>query len=101
MFGRGDTKRRWVGIDDVARLVATGPPLERQRMPRVVARVGMRVLARSNDALASVFGAGLATDLVAASWDDSPLRQRGITPTSATDFIQQQARALSTPTSVS
>ncbi len=126
VFGSGDTKRRWVSIDDVARLVtavalepdppamvefggpeaisrneaidvaerATGRTIKRQRMPLPVARLGMRVLARPNAALASVFGAGLAQDLVPAGWDDTPLHQRGISPRSATDFIRQQAEAL-------
>lgn len=70
---------------------ATGRTMKRQHMPRTVARLGMRILARPNDALASVFGAGLAMDLVEARWDDKPLRDRGITPTSATEFVEKQA----------
>jgi uncharacterized protein YbjT (DUF2867 family) len=72
----------------------TGRTMKTQHMPRPVARVGMRLLTRRNDALASVFGAGLAQDLVEATWDDRPLRDRGISPRSATDFIQGQARPL-------
>ncbi|MDX6326054.1 MAG: hypothetical protein QOK15_2408 [Nocardioidaceae bacterium] len=125
VIGRGNTKRRWVATDDVARLIvavsvepdpprlvefggpdaisrneaialaerAMGRSLKRQHLPRAVARLGMRVLARRNDALASVFGAGLAQDLVEARWDDKPLRDRGITPRSASEFIEEQARA--------
>ncbi|MBC9820435.1 SDR family oxidoreductase [Terrabacter sp. MAHUQ-38] len=65
-----------------------------QRMPRPVARLAIRVLTRRNDALASVFGAGLQQDVVEATWDDAPLRERGITPRSASDFLRQQAREL-------
>jgi uncharacterized protein YbjT (DUF2867 family) len=65
-----------------------------QRMPRPVARLAVRVLAKRYDALAAVFGAGLQQDTVAATWDDAPLRERGITPRSASDFLREQAREL-------
>jgi uncharacterized protein YbjT (DUF2867 family) len=126
IFGKGDTKRRWVSTDDVAALLAavavepdpptliefggpealsrneaadvaeqaTGRPIKRQHLPLAVARVGMRVVGRRNDALASIFATGLMQDLIEIEWDDTPLRERGITPRSATDFIQQQAKAL-------
>jgi uncharacterized protein YbjT (DUF2867 family) len=123
VFGKGDTRRRWVSTDDVAALVAAlavepdppamvefggpealsrneaiavaeqviGRAIKRQRLPRPVTRLGMRLLARPNDALASVFGAGLLQDLVASSWDDAPLQERGINAKSASQFIRQQA----------
>jgi uncharacterized protein YbjT (DUF2867 family) len=126
VFGKGDTRRRWVSTDDVAALVAyvavepsgpsliefggpecisrneaiavaeqlTGRRMKRQAMPRAMARLGMRVLNRPNPALASVFGAGLLQDLVAADWDDGPLREAGIEPRPATEFLRQQARSL-------
>jgi uncharacterized protein YbjT (DUF2867 family) len=72
----------------------TGRTFKRQRMPRLVARAAIRILARPNDALASVFGTGLLQDLTTPRWDDAPLRERGIDPRSATAFIQEQARAL-------
>jgi uncharacterized protein YbjT (DUF2867 family) len=125
VFGKGDTKRRWVSTDDVAALLAavavepdppavvefggpealsrnetaaiaeeaTGHPMKRQHLPRAATSLGMRLLARPNDALSSVFGAGLLQDLVEAHWDDLPLRQRGITPHTPTDYIRQQAHA--------
>jgi len=65
-----------------------------QRMPRPVARLAVRVLAKCNDALATAFGAGLHQDTVGATWDDASLRERGITPRPASDFIRQQARDL-------
>lgn len=71
---------------------ASGRAIRRQRMPRPVARVAVRVLSPRYDALASVFAAGLHQDLVPATWDDGPLRQRGISPRSASDFIREQAR---------
>ena len=62
-----------------------------QRMPRTVARLAIRVLGKRYDALATAFGAGLQQDTVEATWDDAPLRERGITPRSASDFLRQQA----------
>lgn len=72
----------------------TGRKMKRQHMPRFVARLGMRLLDRPNPALASVFGGGLHQDLVEAHWDDTPLREYGIKPRSATDFLREQARLL-------
>jgi uncharacterized protein YbjT (DUF2867 family) len=72
---------------------AVGRPLKRQAMPLPLARIGMRLLAKRNPALASVFGAGLMQDLQTPTWDESPLRERGIDPRSATEFIEGQARA--------
>jgi len=34
-------------------------------------------------------------DLLEVTWDDAPLRERGITPRSATDWIKEQAGAAS------
>lgn len=68
-----------------------GRRMKVQRMPRGLARFGMRLLASRNDALASVFGAGLHQDLVEAYWDDSALTERGITPRSVSDYIELQA----------
>ncbi|MGZ4560326.1 MAG: SDR family oxidoreductase, partial [Mycobacteriaceae bacterium] len=65
-----------------------------QRMPRPVARLAIRLLAKRYDALATAFGAGLHQDMVEATWDDTPLLERGITPRSASDFLREQARQL-------
>jgi uncharacterized protein YbjT (DUF2867 family) len=70
------------------------PTMKVQRMPRPVARRAIRVLARRYDALATAFGAGLHQDTVEATWDDAALRERGITPRRASDFIREQARDL-------
>lgn len=126
VIGAGDTKRRWVGVDDVAQLVAelaleadppevlefggpealsrneaiavaerlTGRRMKKQRTPRAVAKLGLRLLDRPNDALASILGTGLHLDLVEADWDDSPFRTRGITPRSATGWLEQQAHSI-------
>jgi uncharacterized protein YbjT (DUF2867 family) len=120
VFGRGDTRRRWVGTDDVAALVAavavepdpplviefggpeaisrneaialaervTGRRMKRQRLPRPLTRLGIRLFDRPNPALASVFGAGLLQDLHEGNWDDAPLRERGIAAVSAGDYIR-------------
>jgi uncharacterized protein YbjT (DUF2867 family) len=62
-----------------------------QRLPRSLARFAIPLLNRLNDGLASVFGVGLVQDLYAGDWTDEPLRQRGITPRSTTDFLRAQA----------
>ncbi|MDX6371469.1 MAG: hypothetical protein QOD98_457 [Nocardioidaceae bacterium] len=72
----------------------TGRRMKVQHMPRPVARLAARLLDKRNDGLASVFGAGLLQDIYPADWDDEPLRQRGITPRSASDFLHEQARRL-------
>ncbi len=65
-----------------------------QRMPRPIARLAIRLLDRRNDALASVLGAGLLENLHEATWDDEPLRQRGINPKPASEFLREQAQEL-------
>ncbi|NUS37000.1 MAG: NAD(P)H-binding protein, partial [Pseudarthrobacter sp.] len=69
-------------------------PMKVQHMPRPVARLAVRVLSRRRDGLASALGAGLTSDLSVVTWDDKPLRQRGIDPTPASDFLREQAQAL-------
>jgi len=70
---------------------ATGRPFKVQRLPLLVAKIGMRLLARPNDALASILGTGVLQDAAPSTWDDAPLRERGITGRSATEWIRQQA----------
>jgi uncharacterized protein YbjT (DUF2867 family) len=128
IFGKGDTKHRWVAIEDVAALVAavatepdppelvefggpeaisrndcvavaeraTGRKIKVQRAPLAVARLVMKVLQLNGrgDAMASIIGLGVMMDEQPITWDDAPLRERGITPRSATDWIEQQAAAL-------
>ena len=69
----------------------TGSKLKRQRMPRPLVRVGMRVLARRKPALASVFGIGLVMDLQEARWDERPHRERMIEPRPTADYLREQA----------
>ncbi|WP_168218406.1 SDR family oxidoreductase [Nocardioides eburneiflavus] len=73
---------------------ASGRRFKVQRMPRGVARAGMRILARPSPAMATIFGTGLMLDLLPLTWDDAPLRDRGITPRAAGDWIREQARGL-------
>ena len=73
----------------------SGRRIKTQHMPRRLARVVIALTARRNDALASALGAGLHQDLVPASWDDTPLRERGIAPQSPTDYVTRMARATS------
>jgi hypothetical protein len=72
----------------------THRPMKVQRMPRPVARLAIRLLARRCDALASAFGGGLHQDTVEATWDDATLRERGIGSRSASDFLREQVREL-------
>ena len=65
----------------------SGRRIKTQHMPRQLARLVIALTARFNDALASALGAGLHQDLLPASWDDTPLRERGIQPQSPTDYI--------------
>jgi uncharacterized protein YbjT (DUF2867 family) len=71
----------------------TGRQIKRLKLPRPVVKLGLRLLERPNDALASIFGLGLHMDLVHGSWSDAPLRDRGIDPRSATEWLKQQAEA--------
>jgi uncharacterized protein YbjT (DUF2867 family) len=70
---------------------ATGRRMKVQHMPRPIARMAIRGLNKRNDALASAFGAGLLQDIRAADWDDAALRERGIAPRSASDYLRAQA----------
>lgn len=45
--------------------------MKARHLPRPVVRLAMRLLARRNDALASVLGAGMLQDLRPARWDDT------------------------------
>ena len=65
-----------------------------QRMPRFAARLAIRLLNRTNDGLASALGGGLLQDLSTADWTDEPLRERGITPRSTTDYLRTEATRL-------
>jgi hypothetical protein len=69
-------------------------PMKVQHMPRLLARLAVRVLRRHRDGLASALGAGLTADLNRPTWDDKPLRQRGIDPRPVSDFLKEQAQAL-------
>ena len=126
VFGKGDSRTRWVSANDVAALIAavaaepnppeliefggpeaisrneaitiaerlTGRTIKRRHVPRPILRLGQQLLNRPHDALASLFGLLLMRDLADSNWDDTPLRQRGITPRSASDFLEEQAQSL-------
>jgi uncharacterized protein YbjT (DUF2867 family) len=81
------TKREAVALVEEV----TGRRMKVQHMPRPVARMAIRVLNRRNDALASAFGAGLLQDIRSADWNDAALRERGIAPRSASDYLRAEA----------
>jgi uncharacterized protein YbjT (DUF2867 family) len=91
-FGGPEAISRNEAITIAERL--TGRTIKRQRIPRPVLRLGLHVLKRPHAALASFFGLTLMRDLADSSWDDTPLRQRGIVPKSASTFLEEQARSL-------
>jgi uncharacterized protein YbjT (DUF2867 family) len=66
----------------------TGRTIKRQRMPRPLVRLAMRVLARPKPALASIFGIGLLADTQEAHWDEQPLLRYGIAPRSVAQHLQ-------------
>ncbi len=68
----------------------TGRTMKVRHMPRVVARLAIRLLDNRNAALASAFGGGLLQDVRPADWDDGALRERGIAPTPASAFLREQ-----------
>ena len=73
---------------------AMGRPFKVQHMPLLAVKIAARILPRANDALASIFGTGLMQDLTPVTWDDSALTARGISPRSATAWIEAQAGAV-------
>ena len=72
---------------------ASGRRIKTQHMPRGLARLVIKLSSRGNDALASALGAGLHQDLVPATWDDAPLRARGVQPVSPKDVVLRMATA--------
>jgi NADH dehydrogenase len=85
-FGGPEPVSRREAADIFAR--ATGRPVRRIHVPRAVLRGGMRVLRRSQPAVASVMGLGLYADLEDARWSDAPLRALGIEPRSVTAYAR-------------
>jgi uncharacterized protein YbjT (DUF2867 family) len=72
---------------------ATGSPLKVRHVPRAALSVGHRVLSRPKPEIASLMGMALYSDTHPATWDDAPLRDAGITPRPASEFISGAARA--------
>ena len=70
----------------------TGRRMKVRHLPAPVARLVARVLAKRNEALASLFSLGLFQDDRPAECDDQPLRERGIRPTTVTEYLTAQTR---------
>jgi uncharacterized protein YbjT (DUF2867 family) len=66
---------------------AIGAPLKVRHVPRAALSVGRRVLSRPKPEIASLMGMALHSDTHPATWDDAPLREAGITPRPASEFI--------------
>ena len=73
---------------------ATGRTLRVRHVPDAAMSVGHRALARIKPEIASLMGMALYSDTQPGTWDDQPLREIGITPRSATAFIQEEAASL-------
>ncbi len=67
---------------------AKGAPLKVRHVPRAALSAGHRVLARPKPEIASLMGMALYADTHPATWDDAPLRDVGIAPRPATEFIR-------------
>jgi uncharacterized protein YbjT (DUF2867 family) len=74
--------------------------MHRRHVPRAVLRAGAAMLRRPKPILATVMGLALVADLVEPTWDDEPLRARGIEPRSTAAFVRSVVRASLGPTSV-
>lgn len=72
---------------------ALGEPIRRRHVPRAAIRLGATGLRRWRPALASVMGGALASDLHPATWDDRPLRELGIEPTSVEQYAEAVTRS--------
>jgi uncharacterized protein YbjT (DUF2867 family) len=81
--------------NEVADLIeqAVGRPMKRRHLPRPVLRIARRALAPLKPELASLMGLGLAMDLRDEPWDEGPLRELGIEPARASDFIREAVAA--------
>lgn len=67
---------------------AMGAPLKVRHVPRAAMSAGHRVLARPKPEIASLMGMALYADTHPATWDDAPLRDVGIAPRPASEFIR-------------
>ena len=73
---------------------ATGRTIKVRHVPRFALSVGHRALARIKPEIASLMGMALFADTRPGASDDTPLREAGITPRPATEFIKDAAAAL-------
>ena len=68
---------------------ATGQPIRRQRVPRLVLRVGAFALRRVKPGMASVLGMALASDDRREVPDDRALRELGITGRPVSAYVRE------------
>jgi uncharacterized protein YbjT (DUF2867 family) len=66
---------------------ATGRRFKVRHVPRVAMSLGRRVLARAKPDMALGMGLSLFFDTHASTWGDAPLRDAGIEPRPATEYI--------------
>jgi len=70
---------------------AAGRKYRVRHVPVPVLTIGHRLLGRIKPDLASIMGMALFFDTHPGTWDDTPLRQAGIDPRPATEYIQRAA----------
>jgi uncharacterized protein YbjT (DUF2867 family) len=78
---------------------STGARFRRIPVPRPAMAAGNRLLRTRKPAIASVMGMSLVMDQEGAEVSPEPMRQLGIEPRSASDYIATTARAVSAPRS--
>jgi hypothetical protein len=72
---------------------ATGRTFKVRHLPRMLLSVGHRVTSRVQPDITQGLGLELFFDTHASTWDDTPLREAGIEPRPASEFIARTARA--------
>jgi uncharacterized protein YbjT (DUF2867 family) len=87
-FGGPEPLTRNEVADLIERLA--GRPMRRRHVPRAALKAGMRLVYRPRPAMSSLMGLGFMLDTVTPTWDDAPLRARGIEPRPASDFLQKE-----------
>lgn len=72
---------------------ATGRSMRRIHVPRAALALGARLARPIKPEVASMMGMALAADRSVATWDDTPLRERGINPRPVSEAIAAMAAA--------
>jgi NADH dehydrogenase len=88
-FGGPEAMTRLEVVAAVER--ATGRPMRRIHVPRAALALGARLARPIKPEVASLMGMALAADRSVATWDDAPLRERGIDARPVSEAIAAMA----------